>query len=90
MFELYKDYGSKLGYKDQVARESMHEALAAVRTHITETEAWLDERHILMKAELVSCSAHLGEAALAMLVELSTSPLNLPDSDPAVSVHSYA
>jgi hypothetical protein len=86
LYELYKDYGSKMNYKDQVARDIMQELLAAVRQDLATAEAWLSQRHEGMKEELVKGSTQLGEAALNMLQEMASSALNDAECNPAVRV----
>ncbi|GAX77074.1 hypothetical protein CEUSTIGMA_g4520.t1 [Chlamydomonas eustigma] len=83
LYELYKDYGSKLNYKDQIALDIMHELLVAVKQELAAAESWLSQRHDGMKEELVQGSTQLGEDALSMLQNMSNSVLNDAESEPS-------
>ena len=69
----------------QAARETMQELIVEVSGKMAETEVWLDEQHSHFKDDLSKGSTALGEAALALLAEISGSALNDPDSFVEVS-----
>eukprot|EP00798_Chlamydomonas_sp_ICE-L_P024709 gene24709-10347_t len=83
MFDLFKDHGGKLDIKDQLQLEALHDTSSELRQKIVDVGDWVEERHSEMAVELAKNSEELGEDSLNMLNEMSTSALNLADSEPA-------